>query len=196
MSRARIFESRCLGLGFEKKCKSRSRILNEGLGVSASLGFYHSIPLDGTKHQQHECILVIRPITSIIVACEQAHLWVTPASDLRATIIEDQITETRSLGIKCVSLLEIIFLELTESAFEIVFFSAERVMEKKFSELLSLRSQISNFRCNLIGLSYSCGFQCGSEKNTEIVAGLLSRGFAPRVTRLRRSLSRLCRARV
>ena len=29
----------------EKVVKSRSRILNEGLGVSAGLGFYHSIPL-------------------------------------------------------------------------------------------------------------------------------------------------------
>ena len=45
VSRTRIFESRCLGLGFEKNFKYRSQILNEGLGVSASLGFYHSIPL-------------------------------------------------------------------------------------------------------------------------------------------------------
>ena len=29
----------------EKVVKSRSRILTEGLGVSAGLGFYHSIPL-------------------------------------------------------------------------------------------------------------------------------------------------------
>ena len=35
MSRARIFESRCLGIGFEKNFKSRSQILNEGLGVSS-----------------------------------------------------------------------------------------------------------------------------------------------------------------
>ena len=44
-----------LGLGFlnggisgsdlKEIVKSRARILNEGLGVSASLGFYHSIPL-------------------------------------------------------------------------------------------------------------------------------------------------------
>ena len=36
------------GLSFsdlEKVVESRSRILNEGLGVSAGLGFYHSIPL-------------------------------------------------------------------------------------------------------------------------------------------------------
>ena len=33
------------GSDLEKVDKSRSRILNEGLGVSAGLGFYHSIPL-------------------------------------------------------------------------------------------------------------------------------------------------------
>ena len=60
-------------------------------------------------------------------------------------------------------------------------------MEKEFSEPLSSRCQISNFRWNLISLSYSCGFRGGSEKNTEIVAGSLSRGFATRVTRLRRA---------
>ena len=70
------------------------------------------------------CILVICPLNSII---------------------KDQITETRSLGIKCVSLLEISILERKESAFEIVFCSAERVMEKEFSEPLSLRCEISNF---------------------------------------------------
>ena len=76
-------------------------------------------------NNMNACILVICPLTSII---------------------KDQITETRSLGIKRVSLLEISFLELKESAFEIVFCSAERVMEKQFSEQLSSRCQISNFR--------------------------------------------------
>ena len=32
------------GSDLEKAVKSRSRSLNEGLGVSAGLGFYHSIP--------------------------------------------------------------------------------------------------------------------------------------------------------
>ena len=108
-------------------------------------------------NNMNACILVICPLTNII---------------------KDQITETRSPGIKRVSLLEISFLELKESAFEIVFYSAERVMEKEFSEPLSSRCQISNFWWNLISLSYSCGFRGGSEKNTEIVAGSLSRGFA------------------
>ena len=40
---------RCLNRGvsgsdLKKECKSRSQILNEGLGISVSLGFYHSIP--------------------------------------------------------------------------------------------------------------------------------------------------------
>ena len=42
-SRFRIFESRCLVFGFEKNLGLG--YLNEGLGVSASLGFYYSIPL-------------------------------------------------------------------------------------------------------------------------------------------------------
>ena len=33
------------GSDFRKTVKSRSRILNMGLGISASLGFYHSIAL-------------------------------------------------------------------------------------------------------------------------------------------------------
>ena len=37
------------GSDLEKVVKSRSRILNEGLGVSAALGFYHSIPLKVSK---------------------------------------------------------------------------------------------------------------------------------------------------
>ena len=38
------------GSDLEKVGKSRSRILNEGLGVSAGLGFYHSIPLQGNQY--------------------------------------------------------------------------------------------------------------------------------------------------
>ena len=55
LCRARISTSQRLRLGFlnggfsgsdlKEIVKSRARILNEGLGVSASLGFYHSIPL-------------------------------------------------------------------------------------------------------------------------------------------------------
>ena len=78
--------------------------------------------------------------------------------------------------------------ENSKDSFEIVFSSAERVMEEKFSELLSSRCQISNFWCNLIGLSYFCGFRGGSEKNTQIVAGSLSRGFAARACNLKVSL--------
>ena len=37
---ARIFESRCLRLRFEKNCKSWSRTLNAGLGESRILPFY------------------------------------------------------------------------------------------------------------------------------------------------------------
>ena len=52
-----LLRSDSLGLGFlnrdvsasdlKKMVKSRSRIFNEGLGISAGLGFYHSIPLNG-----------------------------------------------------------------------------------------------------------------------------------------------------
>ena len=42
-----------LGSDLEKVVKSRSRILNEGLGVSAGLGFYHSIPLCMAKNQKY-----------------------------------------------------------------------------------------------------------------------------------------------
>ena len=58
-------------------------------------------------------------------------------------------------------------------------------MEKEFSEPLSNIKLPVKF--NLFSLSYSCGFRGGSEKNTEIVAGSLSRGFATRVMRLRRT---------
>ena len=40
------------GSDLENVVKSRSRILNEGLGVSAGLGFYHSIPLDEIETSQ------------------------------------------------------------------------------------------------------------------------------------------------
>ena len=40
-----FFDLQHLGLRFEKIIKSQSRILNEGLGISASLGFNHSLPL-------------------------------------------------------------------------------------------------------------------------------------------------------
>ena len=39
------------GSDLKKNCKSWSRILNDGLGVSASLGFYHSIPLIAVEKQ-------------------------------------------------------------------------------------------------------------------------------------------------
>ena len=41
----RFFNRGILGLELEKIVKTRSQILNEGLGVSVSLGFYHSIHL-------------------------------------------------------------------------------------------------------------------------------------------------------
>ena len=52
-----LLRSDSLGLGFLNRdisgsdlkvelVESRSRILNEGLGISAGLGFYHSIPLN------------------------------------------------------------------------------------------------------------------------------------------------------
>lgn len=59
------------------------------------------------------CVLVICPLNSII---------------------QDQIAEAKSLAITCVSLQDIE--EIKESTFQLVFSSAERVMEKDFKNLL------------------------------------------------------------
>ena len=45
VSKKHVLHRDVSGSDLEKAVKSRSRILNEGLGVSAGLGFYHSIPL-------------------------------------------------------------------------------------------------------------------------------------------------------
>ena len=45
VSKKHVLHRDVSGSDLEKVVKSRSRILNEGLGVSAGLGFYHSIPL-------------------------------------------------------------------------------------------------------------------------------------------------------
>ena len=45
VSKKRILHRDISGSNLEKVFKSKSRILNEGLGFSAGLGFYHSIPL-------------------------------------------------------------------------------------------------------------------------------------------------------
>ena len=113
-----------------KNLLSNREVLGEVLavlptGYGKSLIFQTYAMAAQSINNMNACILLICSLTSII---------------------KDQITETRSLGIKCVSLLEISFLELKESAFEIVFCSAERVMEKEFSEPLSSCCQISNFR--------------------------------------------------
>ena len=46
VSKKHVLHRDVSGSDLEKVVKSRSRILNEGLGVSAGLGFYHSIPLE------------------------------------------------------------------------------------------------------------------------------------------------------
>ena len=45
VSKKHVLHRDVSGSDLEKVVKSRSRIVNEGLGVSAGLGFYHSIPL-------------------------------------------------------------------------------------------------------------------------------------------------------
>ena len=51
VSKKHVLHHDVSGSDLEKVVKSRSRILNEGLGVSAGLGFYHSIPLNyNSKH--------------------------------------------------------------------------------------------------------------------------------------------------
>ena len=45
VSKKHVLHRDVSGSDLERVVKSRSRILNEGLGVSAGLGFYHSIPL-------------------------------------------------------------------------------------------------------------------------------------------------------
>ena len=45
VSKKHVLHCDVSGSDLEKVVKSRSRILNEGLGVSAALGFYHSISL-------------------------------------------------------------------------------------------------------------------------------------------------------
>ena len=45
VSKKHVLHCDVSGSDLEKVVKSRSRILNEGLRVSAGLGFYHSIPL-------------------------------------------------------------------------------------------------------------------------------------------------------
>ena len=45
VSKIHVMHRDVSGSDLEKVVKSRSRILNEGLGVSAGLAFYHSIPL-------------------------------------------------------------------------------------------------------------------------------------------------------
>ena len=84
-------------------------------GYGKSLIFQTYVMAAQSIKKMNACILVICPLTSII---------------------EDQIAEAGLLGIKCVSLLEISLLELKESAFNIVFSSAELVMEKKFKNIL------------------------------------------------------------
>ena len=76
------------------------------IGYGKSLIFHTYAMATQSINNMNACILVICPLTSII---------------------KDQITETRSLGIKCVSLLKISFLEFKETAFKIVFCSAEQV---------------------------------------------------------------------
>ena len=56
--------------------------------------------------------------------------------------IQDQIVEARSLEIKCVSLLGIVFQERKKSAFHTVFTSTERVMEKEFRNTLKDSSSL------------------------------------------------------
>ena len=45
VSKKHVLHRDVSGLDLEKVVKSQSRILNEDLGVSLGLGFYHSIPL-------------------------------------------------------------------------------------------------------------------------------------------------------
>ena len=45
VSKKHVLHRDVSGSDLERVVKSRSRILNEGLGVSVGLGFYHSIPL-------------------------------------------------------------------------------------------------------------------------------------------------------
>jgi ATP-dependent DNA helicase RecQ len=90
-------------------------------GYGKSLIFQTYVMAAQSINKMNACILVICPLTSII---------------------EDQIAEARSLGIKCVTLLEISLLELKQSAFDIVFSSAERVMEKEFKNILKDSSSL------------------------------------------------------
>ena len=59
---------------------------------------------------------------------------------LLTSIIQDQIAEAKTLGITCVSLRDLE--EVKQNTFQLVFSSAERVMEKDFRNLLKDNSSL------------------------------------------------------
>ena len=82
-------------------------------GYGKSLIFQSFVVAKELLENAKACVVVICPLTSII---------------------QDQIAEAKSLAITCVSLQDIE--EIKESTFQLVFSSAERVMEKDFKNLL------------------------------------------------------------
>lgn len=82
-------------------------------GYGKSLIFQSFVVAKELLDNAKACVLVICPLNSII---------------------QDQIAEAKSLAITCVSLQDIE--EIKESTFQLVFSSAERVMEKDFKNLL------------------------------------------------------------
>ncbi|XP_068757394.1 uncharacterized protein [Montipora capricornis] len=88
-------------------------------GYGKSLIFQSFVVVKELVENVKACVVVICPLTSII---------------------QDQIAEAKSLAIACVSLQDIE--EIKENTFQLVFSSAERVMEKDFKNLLLLHKSI------------------------------------------------------
>ena len=65
VSKKHVLHRDVSGSDLEKVVKSRSRILNEGLVVSAGLGFYHSIPLKMFVSRAHNITHVNAPYSAV-----------------------------------------------------------------------------------------------------------------------------------
>ncbi|XP_068716936.1 uncharacterized protein [Montipora capricornis] len=111
------------GLQFQLKEQQvtavKNRLLNHDVLAVLPTGYGKSLILQSfvvakeLLENAKACVVVICPLTSVI---------------------QDQIAEAKSLAITCVSLQDIE--EIKESTFQLVFSSAERVMEKDFKNLL------------------------------------------------------------